>query len=167
MKKSITRRGFIGQAAATAGALSTFATAAMPNIAQAGVAAQARISGKLQVVQMVDWHPDHNAFLKAAVTNYAATQRWDLDLSDVSGFIGSSDIYQKLQAQKAAGQPVDMVMRDLSARILTFFGLTRDATPVVNRMIQKYGQPNGAARAGHVVDGKWVGVPFYDRTGGF
>src|ERR671910_3653120 len=99
-KAAVTRRRFIGQAGATAGALSTLATGLAPAVAQAGRPAQARITGKLQVVQMVDWHPDHNAHLKQTITDYAAAQRWDLDLSDIAGFVGSSDIYQKLQAQK-------------------------------------------------------------------
>ncbi|MBI3972617.1 MAG: carbohydrate ABC transporter substrate-binding protein [Chloroflexi bacterium] len=164
---NVTRRGFFGRAATTAGVVSAIASGLAPSVAQAGRPAQARITGKLQVVQMVDWHPDHNAFLKKTITDYAAAQRWDLDLSDISGFIGSTDIYQKLQAQKAANQPVDMIMRDLSARILKFFDLTRDASPVVNKMIQKYGQPNSTPLATHQIDGKWIGVPFYDRTGGY
>jgi multiple sugar transport system substrate-binding protein len=139
-------------------------------VAQAGHPAQASLNGKLQVVQMVDWHPNHNQFLKDTITAYAADRLGgpqNLDLSDIAGFVGSTDIYQKLQAQKAAGQPVDLIMRDLSARILNFFQLTRDATPVTNRMIQRFGKPNSSPLASHVIDGKWIGVPFYDRTGGY
>src|SRR6266508_1129987 len=101
MKKAVTRRGFIGRAAATAGALSTFATAAAPNIAQAGVSAQARLQGKLQVVQVLDFHPDHNAHNKKVIEDWAAATigAQNLDLSDLAGFLGSSNIYEKLQAQ--------------------------------------------------------------------
>ncbi|HEX2186787.1 MAG TPA: ABC transporter substrate-binding protein [Chloroflexota bacterium] len=164
----LTRRALFqrtAQLAATTGAF--VAASAAPLVAQAGHPAQARLTGKLQVVQMVDWHPNHNQYLKETITNYAAQQGWDLDLSDMAGFVGSTDIYQKLQAQKQAGQPVDLIMRDLSARILNFFQLTRDASPVVNRMIQRYGRPNSSPLATHVIDGKWIGVPFYDRTGGY
>jgi multiple sugar transport system substrate-binding protein len=136
-------------------------------MAQAGHPAQARLQGKLQVVQVLDFHPDHNAFLKKTITDYAAAQRWDLDLSDLAGFLAGADIYQKLNAQKQAGQPVDMIFHGLSARILNLFQLTRDATALVNRAVQRYGRPYSSARATHVIDNKWIGLPFYDRVGGY
>src|SRR5262245_26889080 len=164
----ITRRGVFkraSQVAATSGALSAVALA--PTVAQAGPATQARLNGKLQVVQVLDFHPDHNAYLKQTITDYAASQRWDLDLSDLAGFLAGADIYQKLQAQKQAGQAVDMIFHGLSARIMNVFQLTRDATPLVNRAVQRWGRPYSSARIGHVVDNKWVGLPFYDRVGGY
>jgi multiple sugar transport system substrate-binding protein len=125
------------------------------------------LSGKLQVVQVLDFHPDHNAFLKKSITEFATSKGWALDLSDLAGFLGGTDVYQKLQAQKAAGQPVDLIFHGLSGRRLNLFGLTRDVTPLVNQMVQKYGPAYSSARATHQIDGKWVGVPFYDRTGGY
>ena len=125
------------------------------------------LSGKLQVVQVLDFHPDHNAFLKKAITEFATSKGWALDLSDLAGFLGGTDVYQKLQAQKSAGQPVDLIFHGLSGRRLNLFGLTRDVTPLVNQMVQKYGPAYSSARATHQIDGKWVGVPFYDRTGSY
>lgn len=58
---------------------------------------------------MLDFHPDHNAFLKKTITDYAAQQNRPLDLSDLAGFLGGTDIYHKLQAQEAAGQSVDLI----------------------------------------------------------
>ena len=52
----------------------------------------------------------------AAAQRLGGTQ--NLDLSDLAGFVGSTDIYQKLQAQKAAGQPVDLIMRTSRRDIL-------------------------------------------------
>jgi multiple sugar transport system substrate-binding protein len=164
----ITRRGVFkraGQVAATSGALSAVALA--PTVAQAAPAGQARLNGKLQVVQVLDFHPDHNAFIKQTITDYAANQRWDLDLSDLAGFLGSSNIYDKLSAQKQAGQPVDMIFHGLSARRLASAQLIRDATELVNRATSRWGRAYSSARIGHVVDNKWVGLPFYDRTGGY
>lgn len=170
MASAVTRRGFLGRASSVVGAAAAVAGGMAPGIAgvaQAGVSAQAKVTGKFQVVQMVDWHPDHNAFLKKTINEWAEAKGLgaSMDLSDISGFLGGSDVYQKLQAQKAANQPVDLIMRDLSARVLNFFDLTRDATTQVKAMEIKYGIPNGGARASHIVDGKWVGVPFYDRSG--
>jgi multiple sugar transport system substrate-binding protein len=169
MKTGVTRRGFMGQAAATAGALSALATAAAPNIAQAGVVQQARLQGKLQVVQVLDFHPDHNALNKKVIEDWAATNigAQNLDLSDLAGFLGSSNIYEKLQAQKQAGQPVDFLFHGLSARLLQVYDLVTDATPLVNRAIQKWGRVYSSARAQHVIDNKWIGLPFYDRVGGY
>ena len=172
MASAVTRRGLLGRASGAVGAVAAIAGGLAPGlagVAQAGVSAQAKVAGKLQVVQMVDWHPDHNAYLKKTISEWADSTGvgGSLDLSDISGFVGGSDIYQKLQAQKAANQPVDLIMRDLSARVLNFFDLTRDASTQVKAMEIKYGTPNTGARASHIVDGKWIGVPFYDRSGNY
>ena len=129
---------------------------------------QARLQGKLQVVQVLDFHPDHNAHNKKVIEDWAASTvgLQNLDLSDLAGFLGSSNIYEKLLAQKQAGQPVDFLFHGLAARLLQVYDLTRDVTPMVNRMVQRYGRPYSSARAGHVIDNKWVGLPFYDRLGG-
>src|SRR5919197_16801 len=118
MVVGITRRRLFGQAATAAGAVSALTAGLSPSIAQAGVSAQAKITGKLQVVQVADFHPDHNAFLKKSITDYSAAQGWPLDLSDLDGFLGGSNIYQKLQAQKAAGTPVDLIFHGLAARLM-------------------------------------------------
>ena len=168
MKKGITRRGFIGRAAATAGALSTFASAALPNVAQAGVVQQARVNGRLQVVQAADFNADHNNFVKQQIEGYAASQGWQLDLSDLAGFLGGSDVYQKFQAQKAAGQPVDFIVHQgLDLRLMHIYDLVRDAGPVMNRLVQRYGRTTSGAQVNANIGGKWVGVPFFDRTDGY
>ena len=158
----------MGQAAATAGALSTFATAALPNVAQAGVVAQARVNGRLQVVQAADFNNDHNAFVKKTIEDYAASQNWQLDLSDLAGFLGGSDVYQKFQAQKAAGQPVDFIVHQgLDLRLMNLYDLVRDAAPVVNRAVQRYGRTTSGAQINAVINNRWIGVPFFDRTDGY
>lgn len=167
MTGQTTRRNFLSAAATTAGVVSAIAAAGMPSVAQAGVPAQARLNGKLQVVQNSDFNNDYNAFVKQTIVDYTSTQRWDLDHSDVAGFIGGSNFYDKLQAQKAANQPVDLIIHRLSARLLNFFDLVRDATPVVTRAAQNYGPPPSGAQAGHRVNGKWMGAPFHDRTDGY
>ena len=164
MKKAVTRRRFMGQSAATAGALSALATAGTPSM----VAAQARLTGKLQVVQTADFHPDYNEHLKNTITAYAAQQRWELDLSDLAGFLGSSNVYDKFQAQKAADQTVDVVVHSgLSARLMGFYDLVTDATSLVNRARSLYGQPMTGLRATHFTDGKWLGLPFHGRVDGW
>ena len=168
MTKGITRRGFIGRAAASAGALSTFASAAAPSVAQAGVVQQARVNGRLQVVQAADFNNDHNNFVKQQIESYAASQGWALDLSDLAGFLGGSDVYQKFQAQKAAGQPVDFIVHQgLDLRLMHVYDLVRDAGPVMSRLLQRYGRTTSGAQVNANIGGKWVGVPFFDRTDGY
>ncbi len=168
---AVSRRQILGGAGAALAAVVAAACGA-PGGGTAGSGAPAAsgtatVNGKLQVVQVLDFHPDHNAYLRKSITDFAAARGWDLDLSDLAGFLGGSDIYQKLQAQKSAGQPVDLIFHGLSGPRLNLFGLTRDVTPLVNQLVQRYGQPYSTARATHLIDGKWVGVPFYDRTGGY
>jgi multiple sugar transport system substrate-binding protein len=167
-KRGVTRRGFLGQTAATAGALSTFAAGIAPSVAQAGNPAQARLTGKLQVVVAADFNNDHNEFVKKTITDYSAAQRWDLDLSDLAGFLGGSDVYQKFQGQKAAGQPVDFIVHQgLNLRLMHIYELTRDATPVISRLIQRYGRPASTSTVVANINNKWIGVPFFDRTDGY
>jgi multiple sugar transport system substrate-binding protein len=168
MQNAVTRRGFLGKTAAAAGALSAVAAGLAPEVAQAGVVQQTRLQGKLQVVQAADFNNDHNAHVKKVIEDFSASQRWELDLSDLAGFLGGSDIYQKFQAQKAAGQPVDFVVHQgLDLRLMHVYDLTRDATPVINRAVQQYGRTTTTAQLNAVVGGKWVGVPFFDRTDGY
>ncbi len=172
MGAALSRRGLLSSATRVVGAMAAVAGGIAPGVAgvaQAGVSAMAKVSGKLQVVTMVDWHPEHNVFLKKTINEWANANGIgsSLDLSDVAGFLGSSDIYQKLQAQKAANQPVDIIMRDLSARKLNFFDLTRDVSTQVKALEIKYGAVNTGSRASHFVEGKWIGVPYYDRSGAY
>src|SRR5688500_8310721 len=60
-----------------------------------------------------------------------------------------------------------MIYHALSAQRLKLFDLARDATALANRMIERHGKPFSDARASHLVDGKWVGVPFYGRVEGY
>ena len=163
----ITRRSLFSHAGQAAGAVAALQLAGT-SVAQAGVATQARLTGKLQVVQAADFNNDHNEFVKKTITDFAAAQRWELDLSDLAGFVGGTDIYQKLQAQKAAGQPVDFIVHQgLDNRLMYVYDLYQDATPVLNRAVQRYGRVASNARVSALVYDKWVGVPFFDRTDGY
>jgi multiple sugar transport system substrate-binding protein len=161
-----TRRGLFARSAQAAGALAALQAGGV-QVAQAGVVAQARVSGKLQVVQAADFNNDHNEFVKKTIVDFAAAQRWELDHSDLAGFVGGTDIFQKLQAQKAAGQPVDLIIHTLDQRLMYVYDLTRDATPVLNRAVQRYGRVPSASRVSALVYDKWVSMPFFERTDGY
>ncbi|HET7771273.1 MAG TPA: hypothetical protein VFN74_21060, partial [Chloroflexota bacterium] len=127
----VTRRTMFehaGKAAALAGGV--LAGAVRTGVAQAGVSAQSRITGKLQVVTPLDFHPDHNKYIQEVVRAFTGAKGWDTDISDINAYQGGTDIYQRLQAQKAAGTPVDiMLTHSLDARLEFMYELTRDATP--------------------------------------
>src|SRR5262245_6693232 len=63
----VTRRGFLCRAATTAGAVAAATALSGPAMAQTGTPAQARVQGKLQVVQTADFHPDYNEHLKKTI----------------------------------------------------------------------------------------------------
>ena len=111
------------------------------------------LSGKLQVVQVLDFHPDHNAFLKKAITEFATSKGWARP--ERPGRVpGGTDVYQKLQAQKSAGQPVDLI----------FHGLSGASTSSASPGTPPPGEPDGAEvrpgllqRAGDAPDRRQVG----------
>ena len=162
MRGQTTRRKFIGQAATAAGVVSALAAAGVPSIAQAGFSPQAKTTGKFQVVLNLDFIANYNTFLKQTIVDYAAAQKWDLDISDLAGFLGSSDIYQKLQAQKAANQPVDLIVHTLSGLLMDAYDLTADVKTLVAQQVTKYGQVYGSARGNLLVKDQWRALPFHE-----
>jgi multiple sugar transport system substrate-binding protein len=163
----ITRRGLFSRAGQTAGTVAALHLAGT-SVVQAGVATQARLNGRLQVVQAADFNNDHNEFVKKTITDFAAAQRWELDHSDLAGALGGTDIFQKLQAQKAAGQTVDLIIHSgLDNRLMYVYDLAQDATPVLNRAVQRYGRVPSNARVNALVYDKWMGLPFFERTDGY
>src|SRR5690606_13770287 len=43
----------------------------------------ATVDGKLQVLQKIDFHPDHNQFIKDEIAAYAALNGWEVEVSEV------------------------------------------------------------------------------------
>ena len=65
------------------------------------------------------------------------------------------------------------MVRAPSGRVLALLGFDKierpmgdDATPLVNRARQRYGQPMTGLRATHFTEGKWLGLPFHGRVDG-
>ena len=143
----VTRRklfGNAGQAAAAVGAVSALAATTTP-----ALAAPSKLTGKLQVVVNLDFNKNYNTFLKDSITDYAGQKLGGadkLDMSDLAGFLGSSDVYQKLQAQKAAGTPVDLIIHTLSGLLMDAYDLTTDVRALIDRQVAKYGKVYGSAR---------------------
>jgi multiple sugar transport system substrate-binding protein len=164
-----TRRGVITALTSAAGA-TVLAACAQPRQAappEQKPAGQVTVTGKLTVLQVDDYHPDHNKFIKEEIERFAREKNWPLDLANIAGFLAGMDIYQKLLAQKQAGQPPDFLFHSLSTRQLVFLKLLREQTAFVEDLQKRYGRVYPSARASQVIDGKWWSVPFYNRTDGF
>ena len=165
----VSRRHLIGGLAGVTGS-GLLAACAQPRQAAAPEqkpAGQVTVTGKLTVLQVDDYHPDHNKFLKEEIERFAREKNWPLDLANIAGFLAGMDIYQKLLAQKQAGQPPDFLFHGLSTRQLVFLKLLREQTAFVEDLQKRYGRVYPSARASQVIDGKWWSVPFYNRTGGY
>src|SRR5262245_38737156 len=80
----------------------------------------ATVSGKLSVLQDQDFHPDHNAFLKAEIESYCQFNGWDYEVTDVAGFQGGGDLNQKLVASVQAGNAADLLIKDHYVRQLQY-----------------------------------------------
>jgi multiple sugar transport system substrate-binding protein len=169
MLARLTRRGLADVTAAAA--VTALAAACAPQQQAQPSASQptgsARVTGKLSIVQISDFHPDHNKFVKDELTKFATEKSYPFEISDMQYFLAGGDIYQKLLAQKQAGQPIDLMIHNLSAPQLALLQLAKDQTSFVNDVVKKYGRAYPSATVQQVVDGKWQSVPFYSKIDGW
>jgi multiple sugar transport system substrate-binding protein len=129
-------------------------------------AAAAGVTGKLVVIQMQDWHPDHNKLVRDTITKYCDSKKWPLDISYTEGFLAGGNIIQKLTASVQAGDPPDLMFHsDNIVQQLKFLDLIVDMDDVTKTLIDKYGQPSEYCKKLYVVDGKWWETPFFSRVG--
>jgi multiple sugar transport system substrate-binding protein len=126
----------------------------------------AKVTGKYVFIQNQDFHPDHNAFLRAEIQEFCKTQGWDLDISYAAGFQGTSDLLSALSAAVQAGTGPDAFFHDIATRQYQFQGVLEDTDALTKEAIQKYGATYPGYEDSTIVDGKWYGVPFYGRAGG-
>jgi multiple sugar transport system substrate-binding protein len=127
----------------------------------------ATVDGTLRIVLVSDFHPDHNAFMRAELEAYAAASGWSsFEISDAAGYQGGGDLFQKLLGGVQANDAPDMVIHNLSVRNYVTLGLVTPVTDLVNEMVELYGETVPGAAIDSVIDGEWYGVPFHTRAGG-
>jgi multiple sugar transport system substrate-binding protein len=90
-----------------------------------------------------------------------------MDISYIAGFQGGSDLNQKLTAMVQAGTPPDIMDHNVSHHQQVFLGVLEDVTPFVQEMETANGKTVVGIRMGAQIDGKWYGVPYYTRHGGY
>ena len=138
-------------------------TAALPSPATS----PARLSGRWTVLQDQDFQPAMNAYVRKAIEDFARFQGWALDTSYVAGFSAGGDLFQKLGAAVNAGTPPDLLGKDLSGYQMKFLGLLEPLDDLAREMIARYGEPMPGTQNDTLIDGKWWGVPWFTRSGGY
>ena len=126
----------------------------------------ATVDGRLRVLLKDDFHPDHNAFMRAELEAYAEASGWDIEITDVAGYQGGGDLFQKLLGGVQAGDAPDLVIHDLSVRNFVTLGLVQTVDELVTEVTEQNGDPIPGARFDSIVDEQWYAVPFFTRAGG-
>jgi multiple sugar transport system substrate-binding protein len=127
----------------------------------------ATVDGTFRVILNADFHPDHNAFMRAELEAYAAASGWtSIEVTDVAGYQGGGDLFQRLLGGVQANDAPDLVIHTLSVRNFVTLGLVEPVTDLVEELVAEYGDTNPGAKLDSIVDGEWYGVPLLTRAGG-
>jgi multiple sugar transport system substrate-binding protein len=127
----------------------------------------ATVTGKLSILQDLDFHPDHNAFLKAEMEAYCQLNGWQYEITDVAGYQGGGDLNQKLVASVQAGNAADLLIKDHQVFQLQYLGVLEPTTELTEEMIGLNGDTTPVMKTNTFFDEQWWGVPFFTRSGGF
>ena len=127
----------------------------------------ATVDGKLRVLLADDFHPDHNAFMRSEFEAYAELNGWEIEITDVAGYVGGGDLFQKLLASVEAGDAPDLLLHTPSVRNFVTLGLVQPVDDLVNEATEAYGEVIPGAVFSSTVDDTWYAVPFFTRTGGY
>jgi multiple sugar transport system substrate-binding protein len=127
----------------------------------------AKVTGKLQVIQNQDFHPDHNNFVRQQLEEWGKFNGWTMDITYTAGFTGGGDLNQKLVAQVQSGTQADLLFHDTGVRQMVFLDVIEDVTKLTEEIQQKQGPTHNGMKRGIFFDNKYWGVPFYTRAGGY
>jgi len=126
-----------------------------------------KVTNRLQIVQNQDFHPDHNAFVRLLLEEWGKAQSWPMDISYIAAFQGGSDLNQKLVAMVQAGTPPDIMDHNVSHHQQVFLGVLDAVSSFVQEMEGQYGKTVAGIRMDAQIEGRWYGVPYYTRSGGY
>jgi multiple sugar transport system substrate-binding protein len=126
----------------------------------------ATVTGTLRVLLKDDFHPDHNAFMRAELQAFADAQGWPIEITDVAGYQGGGDLNQMLLGAVQAGNAPDLLIQDVGVRNMVTLGVLQPVDDLVNEMIETYGEVGWGHRLDSSVDDVWYAVPFFTRAGG-
>lgn len=161
--------GSAAPAASASGSAAPAASVAPTPTAIAGIPrakSNAKVTGKLSFIQNQDFHPDHNAFIRAEAQEFCKTQGWTLDISYAAGFQGSGDLLTTLIGAVQAGNAPDVMFHDIGTYQYQSQGVFEKVTDITKEMIGKYGDTYPGYYDSTFFNDEWWGVPFYGRAGG-
>ncbi|MBA3379876.1 MAG: hypothetical protein H0T93_13415, partial [Chloroflexia bacterium] len=107
----------IGMSALSRGGYSGFAQEEIPR-----EPSTATVDGTLQVLQKLDFHPDHNKFIKDEIAAFAEVSGWQVEVSEV-GSLNSGEVAQRLVAGVQAGNAPDLYFDNVPVRLFQDLGI--------------------------------------------
>ncbi len=126
----------------------------------------ATVDGTLRVLLKDDFHPDHNAFMRAELEAYAQASGWAIEITDVAGYQGGGDLNQQLLGSVQAGNQPDVLIHELGVLNMHTLGLLEPVTELVDEMIEQRGDPTPGMRFDSTTEDQWWAVPFFTRANG-
>ncbi len=170
LQSSMSRRGMMRGAAGAGLGLAGISRFGPGAFAQDEIPRQpsdATVDGKLQVLQKIDFHPDHNQFIKDEIKAYADLNGWEVEISEV-GSLNAGEVAQRLVAGVQAGNAPDLYFDNIPAmRQYQDLGILADVTDLTNEMIELYGETTPAMINNGNFNDAWWGVPWFTRIDGW
>jgi multiple sugar transport system substrate-binding protein len=152
-------------AAAPATAPTQAPAAAAP--AAAKPSSSVKINGNLQIIQSRSFNPVQTTFQHNLLLREAASRNWPLDKTYIEGFTAGTNIYEKLQAQAAAGDAPDLIVGGIDTFQLWNLGLVEAVDDVIQWATSQFGKTSPPSDLNLKIEGKWYAVPYAHYSGAF
>lgn len=126
----------------------------------------ATVNGTLQVLQKLDFHPDHNQFIKDEITAFAQASGWQVEISEV-GSLNSGEVAQRLVAGVQAGNAPDLYFDNIPVRQFQDLGIFQDVTDLTTEMTSLFGETTPGMTNAAFFNDAWWGIPWFTRIDGW
>jgi len=156
----------LGGAAFSRAVPGAFAQGATPAADIPRTPSTATVDGTLQVLQKLDFHPDHNQFIKDEITAFAQASGWQVEISEV-GSLNSGEVAQRLVAGVQAGNAPDVYFDNVPIRQFQDLGIFQDVTDLTTEAVGLYGETTPAMNNNANFNDAWWGVPWFTRIDGW
>jgi multiple sugar transport system substrate-binding protein len=124
------------------------------------------VEGAFWVLQGKDFHESYNEYLRAQISEYAASHDWPLDISYIAGYTGGTGEVEKIAAAVQSGTPPDIILHTLSAVQLRNLYALDPVTDVVEAIEASFGAAAPKMYIDYNLEGQWWAVPYHQRSGG-
>ncbi len=165
----LNRRDVVRGAAGAGLGLAALGRGGMPAFAQEEIPrtpSTATVDGTLQVLQKLDFHPDHNQFIKDEIAAFAEASGWQVEVSEV-GSLNSGEVAQRLVAGVQAGNAPDVYFDNIPVRQFQDLGIFQDVSDLTAEMVEQFGETTPAMNNNANFNDAWWGVPWFTRIDGW